>query len=250
MRPSTHEQKADFCRRFLASAETQETFCRRERESNSEAPSTRSLREWLRMYMDPGAFKDQARAVIVQAVSELQGILLAFDALDGLGRHVGPVDAGVPGTTAEGEPEAPRCQLGSRAEPEAPSVDAPAACPKGDEVMESVDERQPPLAVPELPNVVRSAHHLGGGPDQGGLAASGKEETPRRKRRGFFAAMLDDVDDNEDGSQGAVRFEDAGKRESAGSEEQAAVIQAPESSEPASELILPVAMPRPGACWG
>ena len=118
--------------------------------------------------------------------------------------------------------------------------------------MQSVDERQLPRAVLEGPNDVTSAHHLDRGSDQGEMAASGKEETPRRKRRGVFAAMPDDLDDNEDGSQGDVRFEDARKRESAGSEEQAAVAPAPHPAEPEVEVesVLPRAMPPPGVWWG
>lgn len=61
---------------------------------------------------------------------------------------------------------------------------------------------------------------------------------------------MDDLNENEDGSQGDAGIQDARKRQSAGPEEQAAVIKAPESPEPASELILPVPMPRPGAGWG
>ena len=211
----THEQKADFCRRFLASAETQETFCQREREFDPEAPSSRSLRDWLRAYSDPSAFKDQVREVVLQAVTELQAMLRAFDALDGAGRRLGPVGVGDLGNTAAAEPESLRCQSGARAGPE-PSVDAPAACLQGDEVTESVDERQLPRAVPEGPSDVTPI--LGGGPDHGGMVASGKE-TPRRKPRGFLTALLNDLDDNENGSQGDVRFEDARKRESAVSEE-------------------------------
>ena len=75
----SHEQKADLCRRFLASGETQESFCQRERESDSEAPSSRSLREWLRAYSDPSAFTEQVREVILRAVTELQAMLRAFE---------------------------------------------------------------------------------------------------------------------------------------------------------------------------
>lgn len=121
MSQRTHDQKADFCRRFLASGESQESFCERHRENEGGGPSARSLREWLRIYTDPGVFTAEARAIVAHAAGELGALLRAFDALDGVRHHAGHVattDHARPATVdVPPESEAAYCQNGSDSEP-------------------------------------------------------------------------------------------------------------------------------------
>ena len=65
MRPWHPEQKADFCRSFLASGESQEHFCQRCRDADEAgAPSARSLRDWLRVYRDPDAVRAEGESQV------------------------------------------------------------------------------------------------------------------------------------------------------------------------------------------
>lgn len=77
--PSDYSIRAEYVRLYLKSGLSQPEFCSLYRAQGG--PSERTLRTWVAALTKPTNLRAEARAVIVEAVERLQGLLAAFDAV-------------------------------------------------------------------------------------------------------------------------------------------------------------------------
>jgi hypothetical protein len=79
MRSFTMQERVAFIQGWRSSGLTQEQYCVLHREQGG--PSPRCLREWMARLAKPEGISEEARAVVVRAVEDLQELLQAFDAM-------------------------------------------------------------------------------------------------------------------------------------------------------------------------
>ena len=257
MKVITDEARAAIARAWLDSSLSQPEFARQ----HGISPRT------LRLYVQRHAGRHEERQVVAQDVGvdikKLGEVGRLHERVDRLQAEVEALRAllvaSQPDAAERQEPNVParhddlvadqagptgmENRHGMPAEPGQDEVDAPPSVGAG------AAGQLVPLPVLTNPTALLPAS---GTPDEMSASRACQEPPVPRKRRGAFLTMLDDLDGEEPSQHDVAVEPTAAERHDTqhASEVQPTVTQAPESSEPASELILPVPMPRPGACWG
>lgn len=119
--PFTMDQKLEYVRRYQASGQSQEEFCR-----DHPVAAPRTLRAWSRMLRRPEDQVQHARAVVAEALEELTSLLKVFEAA---GDHP-KYRRGADSTTPPPGSAAASCQAADVKPSEAQTAPKPLAMPR------------------------------------------------------------------------------------------------------------------------